>query len=120
MSIRLRLAVVFTAAAALLFVLGSWLFVAELSASLLGSIDTQLASQLSRAGRYLPAASAAPGRPARGAGNPAPGEYVVQVIDPAGQVRGGQPGRRDQPAARPGPAPPGPPALPRADPPGRG
>ena len=52
MSIRLRLAVVFTAAAALLFVLGGWLFVAELSASLLGSIDTQLSSQLSRAGRY--------------------------------------------------------------------
>ena len=91
MSIRLRLAVVFTAAAALLFVLGSWLFVAELSASLLGSIDTQLASQLSRAGRYYPAAGAATGRPARGAGNPAPGEYVVQVIDPAGRVRGASP-----------------------------
>jgi two-component system OmpR family sensor kinase len=91
MSIRLRLAVVFTAAAALLFVLGGWLFVAELSASLLGSIDAQLGSQLSRASRYLPAASAAPGRPAPAAGNPAPGEYVVQVIDPAGRVRGGSP-----------------------------
>ena len=89
MSIRLRLAVVFTAAAALLFALGSWLFVAELSASLLGSIDTQLASQLSRASRYVPAASPAPGRSSVGAGNPPPGEYVVQVIDPAGRVRGG-------------------------------
>jgi signal transduction histidine kinase len=90
MSIRLRLAVVFTAAAAVVFALGSWLFVATLSASLLGSIDAQLSGQLSRAGRYVPAAGGpAPGRPSPGAGNPAPGEYVVQVIDPAGRVRGG-------------------------------
>ncbi|MGO9222078.1 MAG: sensor histidine kinase [Streptosporangiaceae bacterium] len=88
MSIRLRLAVVFTAAAALVFALGAWLFVAKLSASLLGSIDTQLSGQLSRASRYYPAASPAP-RSSLGAGNPAPGEYVVQVIDPAGRVRGG-------------------------------
>ena len=95
MSIRLRLAVVFTAAAAILFALGSWLFVAELSASLLGTIDAQLAA--SSAG---PAAMSRPARraPVRlaGAGSPAPGEYVVQVIDPAGRVRGGSPdaGRR--------------------------
>jgi hypothetical protein len=90
MSIRLRLAVVFTAAAALVFALGSWLFVATLSASLLGSIDAQLSSQLSRASRYVPAASGgAPGRLSPGAGNPSPGEYVVQVINPAGRVRGG-------------------------------
>ena len=57
MSIRLRLAAVFTAAAALVFALGSWLFVATLSASLLGSIDAQLSSLLSRASRYVPAAS---------------------------------------------------------------
>jgi HAMP domain-containing protein len=88
MSIRLRLAVVFKAAAALLFALGSWLFVAELSASLLGSIDAQLASQLSRAARYVPA-SPAHTSPPPGPGSPAPGEYVVQVIDPAGRVRGG-------------------------------
>jgi two-component system, OmpR family, sensor kinase len=89
MSIRLRLAVVFTAAAALVFAPGAWLFVAKLSASLLGSIDTQLTSQVSRAGRYVPAAGPVPGRSSLGAGNPAPGEYVVQVIDPAGRVRGG-------------------------------
>lgn len=88
MSIRLRLAVVFTAAAALVFALGAWLFVATLSVSLLGSIDAQLSSQLSRASRYYPAASPA-SRSSPGAGNPAPGEYVVQVIDPAGRVRGG-------------------------------
>jgi len=90
MSIRLRLAIVFTAAAALLFTLGSLLFVATLSASLLGSIDAQLSSQVSRASRDVPAASgSAPGRSSLGAGNPAPGEYVVQVIDPGGRVRGG-------------------------------
>ena len=90
MSIRLRLAVVFTAAAALVFALGSWLFVATLSASLLGSIDAQLSSLLSRASRYVPAASG-PGRggTSLGAASPAPGQYVVQVIDPAGRVRGG-------------------------------
>ena len=105
MSIRLRLAVVFAIAAAILFTLGSWLFVAKLSASLLGTIDAQLTAQLDRAGRYAPPStgaahrSPAPGSPARpslaranledGAGSPLPGEYVVQVIDPAGRVRGG-------------------------------
>ena len=105
MSIRLRLAVVFAIAAAILFTLGSWLFVAKLSASLLGTIDAQLTAQLARAGRYAPPStgaahrSLAPGSPARpslarasladGAGSPLPGEYVVQVIDPAGRVRGG-------------------------------
>jgi len=84
MSIRLRLAAVFTVAAAILFALGSWLFVTELSSSLLGSIDTQLAAQLSGAGRYLPAR----GSPSPAAGSPVPGEYEVQVIDPAGRVRG--------------------------------
>jgi two-component system, OmpR family, sensor kinase len=85
MSIRLRLAAVFTAAAAVLFALGSWLFVAELSSSLLRSIDTQLAAHLSTASRYLPGHGGA--RPLTG--NPAPGDYQVQVIDPAGRVRGG-------------------------------
>ena len=105
MSIRLRLAVVFAIAAAILFTLGSWLFAAKLSASLLGTIDAQLTAQLDRAGRYAPPSagaahgSPAPGSPARpslaranledGAGSPLPGEYVVQVIDPTGRVRGG-------------------------------
>ena len=87
MSIRLRLALVFTIAAAVLFALGSWLFVAELSSSLLRSVDIQLAAQLSGASRYLPAS----GRAAPAAGSPAPGEYVIQVIDTAGRVRGASP-----------------------------
>jgi signal transduction histidine kinase len=85
MSIKLRLAVAFTAAAAILFTLGSWLFIAGLSSSLLSSIDSQLAARLSTAGRYLPGQTGAQPVP----GTPAPGEYIVQIIDPAGRVRGG-------------------------------
>ncbi|MFZ2013716.1 MAG: HAMP domain-containing sensor histidine kinase [Nocardioides sp.] len=84
MSIRLRLAVVFAVAAAVVFTVGSWLFVTELSASLRGSIDSQLGVRLAQADRYLPTSGASP--PSVGA--PAPGEYVVQVIDASGAVRG--------------------------------
>ncbi len=84
MSIRLRLAVVFAVASAVVFALGSWLFVAMLSSSLLGAIDSQLAVQLAQAGRYLPV----PGAPGPAAGSPAPGQYVVQIIDSSGRVRG--------------------------------
>jgi two-component system, OmpR family, sensor kinase len=84
MSIRLRLAAAFAVASAVVFALGSWLFVATLSSSLLSSIDSQLTVQLDRAGRYVPAA----GQPGPVAGSPAPGEYVVQVIDSSGRVRG--------------------------------
>lgn len=83
MSIRLRLAAVFTAAAVILFTLGSWAFVAGLSSSLLAAIDTQLAARISTASRYLPGHGAA----ALPAGL-APGDYAVQVIDPAGRVHG--------------------------------
>jgi signal transduction histidine kinase len=86
MSIRLRLAVVFAAASAVMFALGGWLFAATLSASLLGSVDSQLAAQLARASRYLPASPAQPAQPAPASA--APGEYVVQVIDSSGRVRG--------------------------------
>ncbi len=54
MSIRLRLAAVFAVAAAVVFTVGSWLFVTELSASLRGSIDSQLGVRLAQAARYLP------------------------------------------------------------------
>jgi two-component system, OmpR family, sensor kinase len=81
MSIRLRLALAFAAAAALLFAVGAWLFAATLSAAQLRVIDSQLTAQLTQAERYLPGAtsSAAP---------PVPGDYLVQVIDAAGKVRG--------------------------------
>jgi two-component system, OmpR family, sensor kinase len=84
MSIRLRLAVLFAAASAVLFALGSWLFVNELSSSLLSSLDSQLAVRLSQAATTLHAA----GVPGSAAGGSVPGEYVVQVIDSSGRVRG--------------------------------
>jgi two-component system, OmpR family, sensor kinase len=89
MSIRLRLAVVFTLAAAAVFAAGGWLFVSRLSAGLLGSIDAQLATGLGQAGQYL----AAPGRPLPAAGAAGSGEYAleVQAIDPGGRVRGYSP-----------------------------
>ena len=76
MSIRLRLAAVFTAAAAILFTLGSWAFVAGLSSSLLGAIDTQLAARIAPPAGTCPGTGPPP-RPARRR----PGDYVVQVID---------------------------------------
>jgi two-component system OmpR family sensor kinase len=79
MPIRLRLAAAFAAAAAVLFALGGWLFLGSLASAQLKGIDSQLAAQLGQASRYLgQAGSAAPG----------PGEYLIQVIDPAGRVRG--------------------------------
>src|ERR1035438_4018684 len=96
MSIRLRLAVVFAVASALLFALGSWLFAVELSSSLLGSVDSQLAVQLGQAGSYLRAS----GRPGPSAGSPAPGEYVIQVIDPSGRGPRGRAGARAAPVPR--------------------
>ncbi len=54
MPIRLRLALAFAAAAALLFAIGGWLFSSALSAAQLGAIDSQLTTQLAQAAQYLP------------------------------------------------------------------
>ena len=86
MSIRLRVALVFTLALAAAFTLSGWLFVSQLSAAMLRSTDATLAARLSQATRYtaddeegnLPASFRI--------GKPAPGEYIVQVIDPSGRV----------------------------------
>ncbi|HYB15956.1 MAG TPA: ATP-binding protein [Streptosporangiaceae bacterium] len=86
MPIRLRLAVAFAAAAAAVFALGGWLFISSLSSAQLAGIDSQLAVQLSQAGRYLAAGSGS-----GPAASLAPGEYMIQVIDPAGRVRGASP-----------------------------
>ena len=85
MSIRLRLALTFAAAAAVLFAVGGWLFATALSDAQLRVIDSQLTAQLGQAARYLPGTGAA--APAATAA-PAPGEYIVQVVDSAGRVRG--------------------------------
>jgi two-component system OmpR family sensor kinase len=80
MPIRLRLAVAFAVAAAALYAFGGWLFASGISSAQLNAIDAQLTVQLAQAGRYLP-----PG----GAGtSPPPGDYLIQVIDAAGHVRG--------------------------------
>ncbi len=88
-TLRLRLAVLFSIASAAIFSLGGWLLVTNLSAGLLSSIDTQLGTVLSQAGAYLPGSASASGpgpvptRPDR-----LPGELLVQVIGPNGVVRG--------------------------------
>src|ERR1039458_10461524 len=84
MSIRLRLAVVFTLASALLLSVGGWLFVSTLSNSLMSSIDSQLSVQASHGSSYLTSNPSSPKTPV---GTNVP-EYVVQVIDQANQVRG--------------------------------
>jgi two-component system OmpR family sensor kinase len=83
MPIRLRLAIAFAVAAAAVFALGAWLFLRGLSSAQLSSIDSQLAVQLSQAGQYVNSVGSGSGA--------APGEYLIQVIDPAGRVRGASP-----------------------------
>jgi signal transduction histidine kinase len=83
MPIRLRLAVAFALAAAALFALGGWLFASGLSSAQLKTLDSQLAAQLAQAGRYLPAGSTGSG----GVWPPA-GDYLIQVLDAGGRVRG--------------------------------
>src|SRR6516225_5421414 len=72
MPIRLRLAVAFALAAAVLFALGGWLFASGLSSAQLKTIDSQLTVQLAQAGRSQSA-----------------GDLLTQVIDAAGRVRSG-------------------------------
>ncbi len=81
MSIRLRLAVVFTVGAAVLFALGALLFVVELSSGLLGSLDTQLTADLSLA----PTLAASPAHD-DGSSLAVPGQVVVQVFDRRGRL----------------------------------
>lgn len=85
MPIRLRMALVFALALAIAFALGGWLFLSQLSAATLRSTDSDLAARLSQVGRD-PESETAP-ITAVSPGGPAPGEYVVQVIDGAGRVR---------------------------------
>jgi signal transduction histidine kinase len=84
MSIRLRLALLFAVASAVVLSLGAWLFVSVLSSSLLSSVDSQLAAQASHASSYIGAGSHIPVT-TLGANGP---EYVVQVVDGSGNVRG--------------------------------
>jgi signal transduction histidine kinase len=85
MSIRLRVAVVFTAALAVAFALGSWLFVGQLAAQLRASTDAALKAQLAGAGQLLRSGGAV--GPGARPGSAPTGEYLIQLIDGAGRVR---------------------------------
>jgi len=94
-SIQLRLALGFAAAAAAAFAVGAWLFAATLSAAQLRVIDSQLTAQLATAARYVPGTA----QPAVAA---VPGDYLVQVVDAAGQVAGRSPDAGTIPLLSPG------------------
>jgi signal transduction histidine kinase len=83
--IRLRVALVFGFALAVAFTLGGWLFVSQLSAAMLRSTDAALAARLSQAGRYTED-DGNPRSPAVTRGRPAPGEYIIQIVDASGRV----------------------------------
>ncbi len=85
MPIRLRVALVFALALAVAFALGGWLFVSQLSAAMLRSTDAALAARLSQAGRYTED-DGNPRSPAVTRGKPAPGEYIIQIVDSSGRV----------------------------------
>ena len=89
MPIRLRVALVFALALAIAFALGGWLFISQLSAANLRTTDSALAARLSQVrsdpeGETSPIAAVLPG-------GPAPGEYIVQVVDGSGRVRRASP-----------------------------
>jgi two-component system, OmpR family, sensor kinase len=85
MSIRLRVATVFTLALALAFALGSWLLATQLHGVVVRSVDARLATKVMETGQLVPS----PAPSSRPAPPPAllPGDYVIQLIDPAGHVR---------------------------------
>ncbi len=87
MPIRLRMALVFALALAIAFALGGWLFLSQLSAATLRSTDSALAARLSQVSRD-PEGETAPVS-AVTAGGPAPGEYIVQMVNGSGRVRRG-------------------------------
>jgi two-component system, OmpR family, sensor kinase len=93
MSIKLRVALVFAAALAVAFALGSWLFVTQLASQLRASTDKALSLELSAASQYVPA-----GRTLRPPGNDV---YLIQVIDPTGRVRNESPETRGAPLVSP-------------------
>jgi signal transduction histidine kinase len=91
MSIRLRVAAVFALALAIAFAVGSWLLVSQVRTVALNAVDAGLAAQLSRASQLLPASGSASGSP----GQLAPGDYLIQLIDPSGRVAAAGPDAGD-------------------------
>jgi signal transduction histidine kinase len=87
-SIRLRVAAVFTLALAVAFALGSWLLASQLGTVVVRAVDAGLTTQLATASRLLPSAGPS-ARPSPSA--LVPGDYVIQLVDPAGRVRAAGP-----------------------------
>lgn len=87
MSIRLRLAAVFTVAAALLFTIGAWLFDSQLSSGMIANTDAQLKTALASTGAYI-GANLQGGSGEKANASPIPGEFLIQLIDSSGKVRG--------------------------------
>jgi hypothetical protein len=88
-SIRVRLATVFTLATAILFALGAWLFVTQLSSGLLRLLDSQLQSDLGQASVIT--------TPIRGHIGALPGQVMLQVFNPQGVLRSSTPDSGDTP-----------------------
>lgn len=100
MPIRLRVALVFALALAAAFALGGWLFVSQLSAAMLRSTDSALAARLGQATLYTED-DGNPNRPAVTRGKPAPGEYIVQIVNASGRVTRASPDAGNVPLLSP-------------------
>lgn len=81
MSIRVRLTLVFALLAAILGAIGGEVFIRTFAAALIANVDSQLTIQVAQAPRTLGAAAPS------GRAVPLPGEFLLQVVDPAGVVR---------------------------------
>lgn len=103
MPIRLRLALVFAALAALAFSIGAYLFATGLSSKLSGLLDSELTVQLGQVGRNISSSTGAPELPEASppSAGPAPGEYLYQVLDRAGHVQGSSPDAGTRPLLDP-------------------
>jgi two-component system, OmpR family, sensor kinase len=99
MSIRLRVAAVFTLALAVAFALGSWLLTSQVRGVVVRSVDARLSVRASTASQLTPSASPS----ARPATPPAvaPSDYVIQLIDAAGRVRAAAPAEAKRPLLTP-------------------
>ena len=84
MSIRLRVALVFALALAIAYALASWLLIGQLSAAMLRSTDATLAARLTQSARSSDSEEGA--KPPITNPRPVAGEYIFQLIDPAGRV----------------------------------
>jgi two-component system OmpR family sensor kinase len=81
MSIRLRVAAVFTLALAVAFTLGSWLLASQLSGVVLASVDSRLATHIGQVSTLLGSPTSARSK------SLVPEDYLLQLVDPVGRVQ---------------------------------